>query len=183
MTGNAPTPPSAATPPAGPGTTDLINAVRAGDVAKISALIASGADVNERDRAGQRTALHWAAKSNNRPAMEVLIAATRKEKVSDRFAVAENSGLKPLVIDVESFAQMSALELVINQLPGGGKEQNVAIVDVALVAVPEAMAKKRDPLLSITSIVSFTAAAVPSAAIATCVAAAAAGVVASVRSG
>src|SRR4029078_6188036 len=27
-------------------------------------------------------------------------------------------------------AQMSALGLVINQLPGGGKEQNVAIVDV-----------------------------------------------------
>jgi type IV pilus assembly protein PilM len=36
---------------------------------------------------------------------EVLIAATRKEKVSDRFAVAENAGLKPLVMDVESFAQ------------------------------------------------------------------------------
>ena len=60
----------------------------------------------------------------------MLIAATRKEKVSDRFAVAENAGLKPLVIDVESFAQMSALGLVVNQLPGGGKEQNVAIVDV-----------------------------------------------------
>src|SRR3954468_17456927 len=29
---------------------------------------------------------------------EVLIAATRKEKVSDRFAVAENAGLKPLVM-------------------------------------------------------------------------------------
>jgi type IV pilus assembly protein PilM len=61
---------------------------------------------------------------------EVLIAATRKEKVSDRYAVAENAGLKPLVMDVESFAQMAALQLVIKQLPGGGKEQNVAIVDV-----------------------------------------------------
>ena len=39
-----------------------------------------------------------------------MIAATRKEKVSDRFAVAETAGLKPLVIDVESFAQMSADE-------------------------------------------------------------------------
>ena len=67
---------------------------------------------------------------SNPEEVEVLIAATRKEKVSDRFAVAENAGLKPLVIDVESFAQMSALGLVINQLPGGGKEQNVAIVDV-----------------------------------------------------
>jgi len=61
---------------------------------------------------------------------EVLIAATRKEKVSDRYAVAENAGLKPLVMDVESFAQMSALELVVKQLPGSGKDQNVAIVDV-----------------------------------------------------
>ena len=67
---------------------------------------------------------------SNPEEVEVLIAATRKEKVSDRFAVAENVGLKPLVIDVESFAQMSALGLVVNQLPGGGKEQNVAIVDV-----------------------------------------------------
>jgi type IV pilus assembly protein PilM len=61
---------------------------------------------------------------------EVLIAATRKEKVSDRFAVAENAGLRPLVMDVESFAQMSALQLVVRQLPGGGNDQNVAIVDV-----------------------------------------------------
>src|SRR3989338_7931527 len=67
---------------------------------------------------------------SNPEEQEVLIAATRKEKVSDRYAVAENAGLKPLVMDVESFAQMSALQLVINQLPGAGKEQNVAIVYV-----------------------------------------------------
>ena len=51
-----------------------------------------------------------------------MIAATRKEKVSDRFAVAENAGLKPLVMDVESFAQMAALQLVVKQLPGGGND-------------------------------------------------------------
>ena len=61
---------------------------------------------------------------------EVLIAATRKEKVSDRYAVAENAGLKPLVMDVESFAQQTALSLVVHGLPGGAKDQNVAIVDV-----------------------------------------------------
>src|SRR3954469_16139970 len=61
---------------------------------------------------------------------EVLIAATRKEKVEDRVAVAESAGLKPLVMDVESFAQQSALSLVVQSLPGGGKDQNVAIVDV-----------------------------------------------------
>lgn len=61
---------------------------------------------------------------------EVLIAATRKEKVADRVAVAENIGLKPLVMDVESFAQMAALEIVIEQLPGAGKDQNIAVVDI-----------------------------------------------------
>ena len=61
---------------------------------------------------------------------EVLIAATRKEKVEDRVAVAESAGLKPLVMDVESFAQQTALSIVINALPEGGKDKNIAIVDV-----------------------------------------------------
>jgi len=61
---------------------------------------------------------------------EVLIAATRKEKVEDRIAVADSAGLKALVMDVESFAQQTALSLVVQALPGGGKEQNIAVVDV-----------------------------------------------------
>jgi len=61
---------------------------------------------------------------------EVLIAATRKEKVEDRIAVADSAGLKALVMDVESFAQQTALSLVVQGLPGGGKDQNVAVVDV-----------------------------------------------------
>src|SRR5688572_33042252 len=40
---------------------------------------------------------------------EVLIAATRKEKVEDRVAVAESAGLKAFVMDVEAFAQQAAL--------------------------------------------------------------------------
>jgi type IV pilus assembly protein PilM len=61
---------------------------------------------------------------------EVMIAATRKEKVEDRVAVAESAGLKAIVMDVESMAQQSALSLVVKQLPGGGKDQNIAIVDI-----------------------------------------------------
>jgi type IV pilus assembly protein PilM len=61
---------------------------------------------------------------------EVLIAATRKEKVEDRVAVAESAGLKALVMDVESFAQQAALGLVVQSLPSGGKDQNVAVVDI-----------------------------------------------------
>src|SRR5216110_1506343 len=61
---------------------------------------------------------------------EVLIAATRKEKVEDRVAVAESAGLKALVMDVESFAQQAALGLVVQSLPSAGKDQNVSVVDV-----------------------------------------------------
>ena len=61
---------------------------------------------------------------------EVLIAATRKEKVEDRVAVAESAGLKALVMDVESFAQQAALGLVVQSLPSGGTDQNVAVVDI-----------------------------------------------------
>jgi type IV pilus assembly protein PilM len=61
---------------------------------------------------------------------EVMIAATRKEKVEDRVAVAESAGLKAAVMDIESFAQQSALALVVKQLPGEGKDMNVAIVDI-----------------------------------------------------
>ena len=66
----------------------------------------------------------------NAEEQEVLIAATRKEKVEDRVAVAESAGLKALVMDVESFAQQAALGLVVQSLPNGGKDQNVAVVDV-----------------------------------------------------
>jgi type IV pilus assembly protein PilM len=67
---------------------------------------------------------------NSPDEQEVLIAATRKEKVEDRVAVADSAGLKALVMDVESFAQQTALSLVVQALPGGGKDQNVAVVDV-----------------------------------------------------
>jgi type IV pilus assembly protein PilM len=61
---------------------------------------------------------------------EVMIAATRKEKVEDRVAVAESAGLKAAVMDIEAFAQQAALGLVVSQLPNAGKDMNVAIVDI-----------------------------------------------------
>lgn len=62
--------------------------------------------------------------------VEVLIAASRKEKVEDRVAVAEAAGLKPLVMDVESYAAQSAFELVESQFSGGGRNQTIALVDI-----------------------------------------------------
>ncbi len=62
--------------------------------------------------------------------MEVLIAASRKEKVEDRVAAAESAGLKALVMDVESFATQTACDMVAQQLPNGGRDQTIAVVDI-----------------------------------------------------
>lgn len=62
--------------------------------------------------------------------VEVLIAASRKEKVEDRVAVAEAAGLKALVMDVESYAAQAAFELVEQQFPESGKDQVIALVDI-----------------------------------------------------
>jgi len=62
--------------------------------------------------------------------VEVLIAASRKEKIEDRVAAAEAAGLKATVMDVESFATQTAFELIQRQLADHGKDQNIAIVDV-----------------------------------------------------
>ncbi|MEC4721542.1 pilus assembly protein PilM [Noviherbaspirillum sp. CPCC 100848] len=59
--------------------------------------------------------------------VDVLIAATRKEKVEDRVAVAESAGLKPLVMDIESYAARAALDRITAQLPKGGQGQIVAL--------------------------------------------------------
>jgi type IV pilus assembly protein PilM len=61
---------------------------------------------------------------------EVLIAASRKEKVEDRVAAVEAAGLKALVMDVESFATQNAYELMSHQLPNAGRDQTIAIVDI-----------------------------------------------------
>jgi type IV pilus assembly protein PilM len=62
--------------------------------------------------------------------VEVLIAASRKEKVEDRVAVAEYGGLKAAVMDIDAFAAQTAFELMEMQLPDGGREQVIALVDV-----------------------------------------------------
>jgi type IV pilus assembly protein PilM len=68
---------------------------------------------------------------NNPDEVEILIAASRKDKVEDRVAAAEAAGLKATVMDMESFATQAAFELIKRQqLPNGGNDQIVAIVDV-----------------------------------------------------
>jgi type IV pilus assembly protein PilM len=61
--------------------------------------------------------------------LEVLIAASKKERVEDRVAVADAAGLSAVVVDVESLAALAAFELIERQLPDGGKNQTVALID------------------------------------------------------
>ena len=67
---------------------------------------------------------------NNPDEVEVLIAASRKEKVEDRVAIAEAAGLKPRVMDVESYATQESFRLIAPTLPANGRDQNVAFVDI-----------------------------------------------------
>lgn len=62
--------------------------------------------------------------------VEVLLAASRKEKVEDRVAVAEAAGLKPKVMDIESYAARAALNRVMGLLPQGGQGQIVALFQI-----------------------------------------------------
>ncbi|MES2772447.1 MAG: pilus assembly protein PilM [Pseudomonadota bacterium] len=62
--------------------------------------------------------------------IEVLIAASRKEKIEDRVAVAEAAGLKPIIMDVESYAVLSAFDLVKKKIPGGTQGKIIALIDI-----------------------------------------------------
>lgn len=62
--------------------------------------------------------------------VEVLIAASRKEKVQDRQGLAEAAGLRPVILDIESFASRLAASRLIDLLPQGGADGLVALFEV-----------------------------------------------------
>src|SRR6478609_415460 len=62
--------------------------------------------------------------------VEVLIAASRKEKIEDRVAAAEAAGLKTVVMDVESYASQAAFELICGGNSGISESDVTVIVDI-----------------------------------------------------
>ena len=62
--------------------------------------------------------------------VEVLIAASRKEKVQDIQGLAEAAGLKPVIVDVESYASRLATNRLIARLPNKGAGNVVALFEV-----------------------------------------------------
>lgn len=55
--------------------------------------------------------------------------------MEDRVAVADASGLKAVVVDVDTFATLASFELIEQQLPSEGKDQIIALVDIGANAM------------------------------------------------
>ena len=66
--------------------------------------------------------------------VEVLIAASRKEKVQDRQGLAEAAGLKPVIVDIDPYASRMAAARLIEQLPNNGRDSLVALFEMGAVA-------------------------------------------------
>ncbi|NIR28553.1 MAG: pilus assembly protein PilM [Gammaproteobacteria bacterium] len=62
--------------------------------------------------------------------VDVLLAASRSENVDVRVAAAEIGGLTAKIVDVEAFALENAFNLLAQQLPGGGMDETIALVDI-----------------------------------------------------
>jgi type IV pilus assembly protein PilM len=68
--------------------------------------------------------------SPNDPDMvDVLLVATRTENVDQRRAAVEAAGLKARIVDVEPFALENACNLLTHQMPEGGMDHQIAVVD------------------------------------------------------
>ena len=70
------------------------------------------------------------ASPNSAGDVEVLIAASRRDRVQDRQALAEAAGLKPLVLDIESHASRLAMSRVVAALPNEGRDALVALFEI-----------------------------------------------------
>ncbi len=62
--------------------------------------------------------------------VDVLIAASRKDKVQDRQGLAEAAGLNPVILDVESYASRLAADRLIETLPNNGVDAIVALFEI-----------------------------------------------------
>ena len=61
--------------------------------------------------------------------MDVLLVATRTENVEQRRAAVQAAGLTAKLVDVEAFALENSCALMRHQMPDGGMDRTVAVVD------------------------------------------------------
>jgi type IV pilus assembly protein PilM len=62
--------------------------------------------------------------------VEVLIAASRKDRVQDRQGLAEAAGLRPVVLDIEAHASRLAMSRIVRALPNAGRDSLVALFEI-----------------------------------------------------
>jgi type IV pilus assembly protein PilM len=62
-------------------------------------------------------------------AQDVLLVATRSENVEQRRAAVTAAGLTTRIVDVEAFALENACRLMTHQMPDGGIDRSIAVID------------------------------------------------------
>ena len=78
--------------------------------------------------------------------IEVLIAASRREKVQDIQGLAEAAGLKPVIVDVESYASRLAMARLIENLPNRGAGNIVALFEIGAMTTSMQVLRDDDVL-------------------------------------
>jgi len=61
--------------------------------------------------------------------VDVLLVATRTDNVEQRVAAVAAAGLVPKLVDVEAFALENACRLMTHQMPDGGIDRTIAVID------------------------------------------------------
>jgi type IV pilus assembly protein PilM len=70
------------------------------------------------------------ASNGNEEDVDVLLAASRKEKVEDRVVIAEMSGLKAVVMDVDNYAARTSMDQIVAFLPNRGTGLIIALFQI-----------------------------------------------------
>ena len=78
--------------------------------------------------------------------VDVLIAASRKEKVQDLQGLAEAAGLKPVIVDVQPYASRLAAGRLIESLPNKGANALVALFEIGANTTSMQVVKNGDVL-------------------------------------
>ncbi len=68
--------------------------------------------------------------SKNSAMLDVLIVASRAENVNSRVEAVTRAGLEAKIVDVESYAVERAAQQLSQELPAGGQDKIVAIIDI-----------------------------------------------------
>ncbi|RCX10830.1 pilus assembly protein PilM [Extensimonas vulgaris] len=78
--------------------------------------------------------------------VDVLLAASRREKVQDRQALAEAAGLKAVIVDIESYAARLAAGRLIKALPGKSEDALVALFEIGALTTSMQVIRNDDSL-------------------------------------